>query len=390
MNILHIHDSGYIKGGAEVVLSGLVEQQQKQGHIIRVLSPASPNNTFATDTFIQKNGPTFLKAYTYTWNREAVKAVSRTIASFHPDIIHIHSVTESSAAYTPLFGSIPSVMTVHNFGFIDPSVTNLPSLKSYEKDLGPYFTRSISARFIVERIRHRFVKKQLSKIDCFLPVSHFLEDVIHEYAPAWKTQVIHPGVPMTVPTPPPKEPVLLAIGRMVPEKGFTDLLDILPTIISSVPKVQLFLVGDGPELATLKYRAHKNGLMEHIKFLGNVDTNDVTHLYKKSRAIVVPSHWPEPFGLIGPEAMMAGRPVVAYNVGGISEWLTDQKTGYLVNPGNKNLLAQSLIRILTDSPEYLKLAQGAIEKGTFFSVELYAKRQESIYNEMLFQKKSHT
>jgi len=100
-------------------------------------------------------------------------------------------------------------------------------------------------------------------------------------------------------------------------------------------------------------------------------------LYKAARVVVVPSRWPEPFGMVGLEAMSHGRPVVGFNVGGISDWLEDARTGILVPEQDTTAFAQALEQIIGDQElanlmgrnAYKRLCQG-------FAFDKYMDRME--------------
>jgi glycosyltransferase involved in cell wall biosynthesis len=76
---------------------------------------------------------------------------------------------------------------------------------------------------------------------------------------------------------------------------------------------------------------------------------------------VMGSLWPEPFGMAGPEAMRYGLPVVAFDAGGIREWLTDGENGYLIPWKNVDLFAARLEQLLRDKALALRLGQSALE-----------------------------
>jgi type III pantothenate kinase len=79
-----------------------------------------------------------------------------------------------------------------------------------------------------------------------------------------------------------------------------------------------------------------------------VDHDRLASFYAGARFAVVPSRWPEPFGMVGPEAMARGRPVIGFAAGGIPDWLDDGVTGLLVPPGDIGGLTRAMDRLLGD------------------------------------------
>ena len=98
--------------------------------------------------------------------------------------------------------------------------------------------------------------------------------------------------------------------------------------------------------------------------------------FAHSDLLVVPSLWPEPFGLVGPEAGHSGLPAAAFDVGGIADWLKDGVNGYLApgDPPSSEGLAKAITRCLSDPANYQCLRQGAIESARHFSMRTHVAR----------------
>jgi glycosyltransferase involved in cell wall biosynthesis len=139
--------------------------------------------------------------------------------------------------------------------------------------------------------------------------------------------------------------VVLFVGRLSPEKGVDYLIRAIPHISAPCTVV---VAGAGKELPALIQLAERQGVRDRIRFLGKVEHPAVDALYAGARVSVVPSVWPEPFGMVGPEAMSHGVPVVAFRVGGIPEWLMDGQTGFLVEPRDVAGLARRIDQLLHD------------------------------------------
>src|SRR5262249_34443302 len=146
---------------------------------------------------------------------------------------------------------------------------------------------------------------------------------------------------------PPSEGVgdgsLLFLGRVVPQKGLDTLVRCLRHVRSAA---RLVVAGDGPDLGRVRQLTQTLGLAHRVSFVGWVSPEHKAVLCERASVVVIPSVWPEPFGLVGLEAMSHGRPVVAFDVGGISDWLQDGVTGYLVRPYDVEEMARRIDHLL--------------------------------------------
>jgi len=140
---------------------------------------------------------------------------------------------------------------------------------------------------------------------------------------------------------------LLFAGRIVPEKGLHHVLHAMRDIDEDV---RLVVNGDGPARADAEALTRQLGLEDRVDFLGWTGRDELRACYEQAAVAVVPSLWPEPFGLVGIEAMAHGVPVIGYESGAIPEWLTDGVTGHVVERGDIAGLAARIGEILSDEP----------------------------------------
>jgi glycosyltransferase involved in cell wall biosynthesis len=148
-------------------------------------------------------------------------------------------------------------------------------------------------------------------------------------------------------------------------KGGLILLDCLPTIREALNRpLHVTFAGDGPdrklwETRATDLQAASEGLS--FDFPGWVSGDALDSILADSDLLVMPSLWPEPFGLSGPEAGLRGVPAAAFAVGGISDWLKDGVNGYLApaDPPTPEGLAQAVIKCFRDPAQYLRLRTGA-------------------------------
>lgn len=158
---------------------------------------------------------------------------------------------------------------------------------------------------------------------------------------------------------------LLFVGRMDPLKGAHVLISALPRVRRALGRpVRLTLVGDGTEVERLRSAAAEverrvDGV--GVEFAGWLGGEALDATFARAHLLVVPSLWPEPFGLVGPEAAVHGVPAAGFAVGGISDWLRDGVNGHLApeGPPRASRLADAVVRCLKDPAHYARLRAGA-------------------------------
>jgi glycosyltransferase involved in cell wall biosynthesis len=140
-------------------------------------------------------------------------------------------------------------------------------------------------------------------------------------------------------------PRVLFAGRLTPQKGLRYLLE--AARISRI-HYRLIVAGEGPDVGSSRALAKRLGVAARVDFVGWRSREQMDLLYGACDLVVVPSVWPEPFGMVGPEAMGHAKPVVAFDVGGIPDWLEDGVTGFLVSPRDVRALSDHIDRLLEE------------------------------------------
>ena len=137
------------------------------------------------------------------------------------------------------------------------------------------------------------------------------------------------------------------VARLEPEKGHPTLLEAWPAVLRAVPDVYLLIVGEGSRREALEAMTRELRIAHRVVFTGRRD--DVPAVTRALDVAVLPSYR-EAQGLSILEAMALSRPVVASNVGGIPEMITDGVTGLLVPPHDPDALSSAIVRLLRDHP----------------------------------------
>jgi glycosyltransferase involved in cell wall biosynthesis len=175
--------------------------------------------------------------------------------------------------------------------------------------------------------------------------------------------------------------VLGTVARLVPQKGLDHLIDSLPVLLETEPSTRLLLVGDGPLRRALERKAENLGVSEAVSFTGHLDR--VVEAYRAMDVLVLPSRY-EGFGLVLAEAMAMGVPIVATNVVGIEDVVTNGSNGLLVPYGDPIALAGAALRLFEDLPLRERLvSRGHQEASSRYTREQMAARTEALYDEIL-------
>jgi glycosyltransferase involved in cell wall biosynthesis len=184
---------------------------------------------------------------------------------------------------------------------------------------------------------------------------------------------------------------LLFLGRMDRLKGGGVFLDALPEALAFLGKpLHVVFAGDGPERSVWERQAlavqsqHEN---IKIEFSGWSQGSQLEALWSACDLLVVPSLWPEPFGLVGVEAGMHGVPAAAFAVGGIPTWLSDGVNGYLApgNPPTSTGLAVAVVKCLKDPLVHARLRLGAEEKARHFNLESHLCALNEVFEHVMHE-----
>ncbi|PZO39233.1 MAG: colanic acid biosynthesis glycosyltransferase WcaL [Pseudanabaena frigida] len=167
-------------------------------------------------------------------------------------------------------------------------------------------------------------------------------------------------------------------GRIVPEKG----LDWLLRVMSKLDKrIQLDIAGEGWAMPQVCQLVEDLQLSDRITWHGWCQGDKLESLYRQCFAVIFPSVWPEPAGLVTLEAYARFRPVIASAAGGIPEHIQDGKTGILVAPNNVQQLAAAITDLAND---FDKARAIGISGNTLFHEEftlaIHAQRLRQIYD----------
>lgn len=175
---------------------------------------------------------------------------------------------------------------------------------------------------------------------------------------------------------------LLFVGRVYPsQKGLLPLVHAFARLPRDTP-AELRIVGeDWGGAEPVRAAARRLGISDRLVLLGGLPRAAVVREYCSADVVVVPSLF-EPFGIVLLEAMAAGVPLVASDVGGIPDVVENERTGLLVPPGDVLALSTAIERLLRDAPLRRKLAVAAHERVQAYSWAALAPRWERLFRDV--------
>lgn len=155
-------------------------------------------------------------------------------------------------------------------------------------------------------------------------------------------------------------PLLAYVGRLVEEKGVGDLIQAVGLLVRRAPATIAIIVGDGQDRSRFETLADRLGVKEHIAFVGWVAADEIANYLAAADMFVGPSRHIEGQGLTIAEAMLAGTPVIATPVGGITDLVRHDETGVLVSPESPAAIAAAAERIMAEPGLADRLRQAAM------------------------------
>ena len=158
--------------------------------------------------------------------------------------------------------------------------------------------------------------------------------------------------------------LILTVGRLAacePGKGVDTVIRALPQVLRAVPQASYVVVGDGDDRRRLQRLAQETGVHQSVHFVGHQGEEELKSYYRKAELFAMPS-CQEGFGIVFLEAMAFGKPVIGAASGGIPDIVIDGATGYLVNYGDVDTLADRLVRLLTDPDLRQKMGVAAKQR----------------------------
>ena len=179
----------------------------------------------------------------------------------------------------------------------------------------------------------------------------------------------------------------LFVGRLVQRKGVAILLEALSRMPADVP-ARAVVVGEGPELGSLRAQAEELGVAARVTFTGRIPAATLAATYRGADAVVLPAvvddhSDTEGLGVVLLEGMQFGVPAVGSNLGGIPDIVEHERSGLLVAPGDADALAGALTRLARDPALARRLGEAGRQRAAeVFGWPAIVQRWQAIYDKL--------
>jgi glycosyltransferase involved in cell wall biosynthesis len=338
VKILFVHQYFGAMGGAETDILLAAESLRRRGHSVSLLYASRTGR--GEDVWEQ----TFSERHSLTGGstREETDAIINQSA---PGLIYFHSLPDLGVLNACLGSARPVVRRVHDhrmycmrggkYNYFTRAVCSRPaSWRCVFPCLG-FIGRNTTGGLPFRWVSYQAKLKEIElnrQCDCMVVYSnHQKQELVRNGFEPARIEVHAPihdcGHGEAAASDSGECNRVLFVGQLIRGKGVDLLLRALAKV--NVP-FEAQILGEGNHRPYCQRLCARLGLADRVQFHGFVGGGELKKFYQKASLLAVSSVWPEPFGLVGQEAMFYGLPVVGFDAGGIREWLLDGENGFLV------------------------------------------------------------
>jgi len=340
----------FVVGGIAAHVDGLARAMARAGHDVVVLSlqrhehgaPIVPDDEVVEGVRVLRATADLpwlpdndLVARMASANHQLVALAAR-LGEWRPDVVHAHDWLVAWAGDTlktlwdkPLVATIHATERGRHGGHVP---AGMPAAINAVEWWLTYQAREVIAcsKFMVREV-----------VDGFeLPI-----EKVHLVPNGVDPDVWQPAV---ADKPVPREPLVVAWGRVQYEKGFQVLVRAIAELRTQLPEVRCIIAGRGSYLPELQSQVDVEGVGDIVDLAGFVPDDELKATLQRASCVIIPSLY-EPFGIVALEGMAAGAPTIVARTGGLAEIVDGTDAGLLFEPGNHHDLAARIRDVLTDT-----------------------------------------
>jgi glycosyltransferase involved in cell wall biosynthesis len=385
MKVLFVHERFGAFAGAESNILATAGELKQRGYTVGILHGTSTGKgeevwreTFRD--FFPVGGPR--------------TGVSAAVAAFQPDVLYVHKMSDLTVLEELLASHVPVVRMVHDhdlycmrsykYNYLTRGICDRPLSPYCVFPCGACVVRNREGGFPVQWVSYTAKVRELQlnrKFQHLVVATQFMKRELLRNGVAEDRIEIHSPVPAAA-----EAEIhsnfsdrnrIIYSGQITRGKGVDVLLEALALV--RVP-FECLIFGDGNHRAFCEKLCRRLGLDGRVQFKGYVSPETIVPCYQECSVVVMSSVWPEPFGAAGLEGMRYGLPVVAFDAGGIGEWLIDGFNGSLVPWMDRAAFADRVETLLRDKSLARELgANGRRTVDTQYKFSKYIDGLENLF-----------
>lgn len=364
MKLLYVHERFGALAGAEANVLITARELSARGHNVGIL--AGPGTG--------KNEDGWRKVFEYqkTLSAENVRAA---IAEFEPDAFFVHKTSDLPVLESLANSGIAVARMVHDhdiycmrsykYNVRTREICDKPAGLSCIFPCGGFIARDRVGKFPIKFVSYSDKKREIAlnkKFDRMCVVTKFMRNELVKNGFDGNRIEIHPPVPLpgdnSIRSSFSDRNLIIYAGQIIRGKGVDVLLESLALMKQPFECV---ILGDGGHKPYCEKLARKLGLENKVKFQGFIPQEQLKAYYRECSVVAISSVWPEPIATIGLEVMRYALPVVAFDAGGINDWLIDGHNGYLVPWMDRAAYARALDDLLANKNKARAMGLNGLE-----------------------------
>ena len=395
------------QGGAGRVAFDLAYCMQKLGHQIYIITTVQSKDVVSS---VDYNGLKIFKiyanyhgrwrSYLSLYNPQTINQVEKIVKQINPDIIHCHNIHYYLSYHclkvvrkycNKVFLTAHDAMLFH-YGklveFIDKDNLEIPLKFNYKISFLKQIKR-FKKRY--NPFRNIIIKKYLKYVNKIFAVSYTLKDALNQNG-IKNVDVIYNGININdwqedinkVKKFKKKynlknKNIIFFGGRLNHWKGGSEIIQAMEKVILKIPETILLIAGKKNEYTfeMLKLAKKKN---ISVIITGWLEKEEIKFAYYSSDLVVTPSICLDTFNLVNLEAMACKKPVITTCFGGAIEVVINNKTGYVINPLNINMMSEKMIYLLENKEKAKKLGEEGYNRAKEFSLLKQAEKYLKYFN----------
>lgn len=366
MNILYVHERFGALAGAEANAFITAEQLAARGHDVALLhGPGTGKN---------EEGWQKVFASRFPLTGDTAASTRRALAAFRPDAVYVHKMADLNVIQALVDSSVPLVRMVHDhdiycmrsykYGYFSRKICTRAASAYCVFGCGACVVKHSSGGFPLKWVSYREKKREIAlnrRFDRMVVVTTYMRDELLRNGFDANRIEIHAPVPRM------GDPALrssfsdrnliLYAGQIIRGKGVDVLLESLAKVKS---QFECVILGDGNHKAYCEELSRKLGLADRVTFKGFIPQEELKAYYRECSVVALSSVWPEPIATIGLEVMRYALPVVAFDAGGIKDWLIDGHNGHLVPWMDREAFAGRIDELLQDKAKARQFGENGL------------------------------